>query len=92
MAAVMYPQLQDVDFIQQAATLEVPVYLFDGEHELRGRRVLAHQWFDALRAPAKEMYTFADAGHAPAFEHADDLHRILMEVIVPSTYPGQPQG
>ncbi|MEZ4498563.1 MAG: hypothetical protein R2839_00565 [Thermomicrobiales bacterium] len=70
-------------------TTEVPVYLFDGEHELAGRRDLAHEWFDQLQAPFKEMFTFADAGHAVAFEHADDLHRILVEEILPATYPDQ---
>ncbi|MCA9859096.1 MAG: alpha/beta fold hydrolase [Thermomicrobiales bacterium] len=83
MASFMYPQIQEIDFRQQAATLQVPVYLFDGEHELRGRRELAHQWFDLLDAPVKEMFTFEHAGHAPAFEYADELHRILVEVIVP---------
>ena len=83
MASVMYPQIQEIDFREQAATLEIPVYIFDGEHELRGRRELAHEWFALLDAPVKEMFTFENAGHAPAFEYADDLHRILIEEIVP---------
>lgn len=85
MAAVMYPQLQEVDFREQATSLAVPVYIFDGEHELRGRRELSHEWFTMLDAPVKQMYTFPNAGHAAAFEYATDLHRILMEEIVPTT-------
>lgn len=84
--ATMYPQLQEIDLRVDAPTLEVPVYVFDGEHELAGRRDLAHEWFAMLQAPAKEMYTFEDAGHAVAFEHADELHEILLEVILPATY------
>ncbi len=83
MASVMYPQLQEIDFREQATRLDVPVYIFEGEHELRGRQEVLHAWFELLDAPVKKMYTFADAGHAPAFEHADDLHRILIEEIVP---------
>lgn len=89
MAAVMYPQLQDVDFRDQVPSLAIPVYIFDGEHELRGRRELSHEWFALLDAPVKRMYTFPDAAHAPAFERAGDLHRILMEEILPETYPGR---
>ncbi len=85
---VLYPQLQEIDFRQDVPSLDVPIYLFDGEHELRGRRDLAHEWLAMLDAPNKEMYTFEDAGHAVAFEHADDLHRILVEEILPATYPG----
>ncbi|MBX3070433.1 MAG: alpha/beta fold hydrolase [Thermomicrobiales bacterium] len=87
--AVMYPQLQEIDFRVDIPTLDVPVYLFDGEHELAGRRDLAHEWFDLLQAPDKAMFTFPDAGHAVAFEHADDLHRVLVEEILPATYPDQ---
>ena len=83
MAAVMYPQLQEIDFRTQVQSLEIPVYIFDGAHELRGRRELSHEWFALLDAPVKKMYTFENAGHAPAFEYADELHRILREEVVP---------
>lgn len=86
--ATMYPQLQEIDFRVDAPTLEVPVYLIDGVHELAGRRDLAHAWFEALDAPVKMMYTFENGGHAVAFEHADELHQILLEEILPATYPG----
>lgn len=37
MSSVMYPQLQSIDFRQSATELKVPVYLFDGGHELAAR-------------------------------------------------------
>jgi proline iminopeptidase len=64
----------------------VPVYLLDGEHELRARRELALEWFDGLSAPAKELISFADAGHSVVFEQADAFHRLMVEEIVPDTY------
>jgi pimeloyl-ACP methyl ester carboxylesterase len=86
--SILYPQLQEVDFRSDVARLEVPVYIFDGANELRGRRDLSHEWFEALSAPSKSLITYADAGHAPAFEHADDLHRLMVDEIVPATYGG----
>jgi hypothetical protein len=64
----------------------VPVYVLDGEHELRGRRDLALEWFDALAAPTKELVTYADAGHSVVFEQADAFHRLMVDEIVPATY------
>ena len=64
----------------------MPVYILDGAHELRGRRLLAHEWFAALEAPHKRLITYEDAGHSVAFEEADALHRLMVEEIVPSTY------
>ncbi len=85
--AVMYPQLQGIDFRKDVPRLNVPIYLFEGGHELKARRDLAREWFDMLDAPAKQMFTFDDAGHSVAFEHFEDLHRILVETILPATYP-----
>ncbi len=86
---VLYPQLQGIDFRQDVPALAVPIYVFDGEHELRGRRDLLFEWLETLQAPAVEVYTFEDGGHAVALEHADDLHRILLDTILPATYPGE---
>ncbi len=86
MFSLMYPQLQDIDFRTDVRRLEVPVYVLDGEHELRGRRELAREWFDALTAPSKRLVTYGDAGHAVAFEELDAFRRLLVDEIVPATY------
>lgn len=88
MFSTLYPQLQTVDFRRDVPRLDVPVYLFDGAHELRARRDLALQWFAQVGAPLKRLYSFQNAGHAVAFEHFQDLHRILVDVVLPETYTG----
>jgi proline iminopeptidase len=86
MFSLMYPQLQEIDFRTDVPELEVPVYVLDGENELRGRRELAHDWFEGLTAPHKELITYPDAGHAVAFEQADAFLRLMVDEIVPATY------
>lgn len=84
MFAVLYPQLQGVDLRRDAAKLEVPVIVLEGSHELTARTRPAREWFDALDAPRKTLYTLPDSGHSVAFEQADELHRILLaELAVP---------
>lgn len=85
MFSLMYPQIQEVDFRTDVPELAVPVWILDGEHELSGRRDLAHEWFAQLSAPHKEMVTYADAGHAVVFEQADAFHRLMVDEIVPMT-------
>ncbi len=92
MFSLMYPQLQDIDFRTDVPELAVPLYLLDGENELGGRRELAHEWFDRLTAPHKELITYADAGHAVAFEQADAFLRLMIDEIVPATYGASPAG
>jgi proline iminopeptidase len=86
MFSLMYPQLQSIDFRTDVTALEVPVYVLDGAHELRGRRDLAHEWFDGLSAPHKELITYEDAGHSVVFEQVDAFHGLMTETIVPATY------
>jgi proline iminopeptidase len=86
MFSLMYPQLQGIDFRTDVTALEVPVYVLDGAHELAGRRDLAHQWFEGLTAPHKELITYEDAGHSVVFEEADAFLRLMTESIVPATY------
>jgi pimeloyl-ACP methyl ester carboxylesterase len=62
------------------------VSVLDGANELRGRRALAHEWFEGLTAPHKELITYADAGHAVVFEQGDAFLRLMNEQIVPATY------
>ena len=84
--SVMYPQWQTIDFQRTAEQLQVPVYIFTGKHELAARRDLALAWFKQLQAPIKQLYDYPDAGHATAFEHFQDLHRIMLSTVLPQTY------
>ena len=92
MFSLLYPQLQEIDFRTDVPELGVPVYVLDGENELRGRRELAHEWFDKLTAPHKELITYPNAGHAVAFEQADAFLRLMNEEIVPATYAARAGG
>ncbi len=86
MFAVMYPQIQGVDFRRDVTQLETPVYIFDAEHELAARRDLALEWFSMLQSPRKQLFTMENAGHAAAFEEFETFRRIMVETIIPQTY------
>ena len=88
---VLYPQLQEIDFRTDVPSLNVPIYILQGEHELEARKGLVDEWFAMLDAPIKEIRMFENGGHAVAFEHADSLHRMLLDEILPATYPASAQ-
>jgi proline iminopeptidase len=79
--AVLYPQLQNIDFRVDVPALQVPVYLMQGRYEARGRAVLANTWFTDLQAPSKQLIVFDHSGHRALFEETrpfprrDDRHR-----------------
>lgn len=79
--AVLYPQLQDIDFRTQATSLEVPVYLAQGRHEAPGRQVLAQEWFEQLRAPSKDLTWFDTSGHRPLWQQPAEFHDLMTAVL-----------
>jgi proline iminopeptidase len=87
--AVLYPQLQDIDFRTDVPKLDVPVYLVQGRHELPGRTVLAEQWFRTLEAPTKKMVVFDTAGHRGLFERPDLFHQVMTETVLRETQPNR---
>ena len=80
--SVLYPQLQDIDFRTQAASLEVPIYLAQGRHEAPGRQLLAQEWFEQLRAPSKELTYFETSGHRPLWEQPTQFRDLMTDVLV----------
>lgn len=81
MGAVLYPQLQQLDFRESVPSLQVPVYLVQGAHELSARTGPAHEWFARLRAPTKRWITFPDSGHVPQFEEFPRFRAVLADVV-----------
>ena len=82
--AIMYPQLQTLDFRRDAPSLKTPVFLLDGAAELPGRRDLALEWFKRLKVPAKRSFTFSNSAHSVAFEQVGRLPEIMRENVQPS--------
>jgi len=78
--AVLYPQLQDIDFRRDVPSLEIPFYMIVGAHEARGRAVLADEWFEMLEAPVKERIVFERSGHRPSFEEPARFGDVMREV------------
>ena len=89
--AVLYPQLQEIDFRRDVTRLDVPVYMFRGTSELAARDDLALEWFNALQAPRKHVYRLDHAGHAVLTERPDRLRAVLTHTVLPETYEGGPR-
>ncbi|HLU52827.1 MAG TPA: alpha/beta hydrolase [Acidimicrobiia bacterium] len=78
--ATLYPQLQGIDFRQDVPRLDVPLYMVLGEHEARGRAVLAEEWFAMVEAPAKERFVFEGAGHRANFDRPGEFATVMRKV------------
>jgi pimeloyl-ACP methyl ester carboxylesterase len=81
---VLYPQLTDTDFRVDIPSLDVPVYLLEGQHEAAGRETLAREWFDLLEAPSKRYTVFEKSGHDPPYDEPGHFSEFMANVLTAS--------
>jgi len=64
-----------------AATLDVPVYITQGDQDQNAPTSVALKWFDALEAPHKEWIAFAESAHSPIKEEPELWGNIIREKL-----------
>jgi len=88
-SAVLYPQLQDLDFRRDVRHLDVPIYVVAGQYELPGRAALVPEWLDQLQAPRKQIVTFDQSAHAPHAQEASRFRNFMVATVLPETRAGR---
>lgn len=85
---VVYPQLQMVDFITQAAKLDVPVYIFAGKDDVNAMSSLVEEYVNILEAPHKELI-WLEGGHGLSGENIGQFVNVMVNKVLPETYPNR---
>ena len=83
----IYPQIQDIDFREDATRLEIPVFFVEGAHEARGRADPFAEWYSMLSAPTKDLVVFDTSGHRPLFEQPDEFVTYMVDTVLVETNP-----
>ena len=83
----VYPQLQEMDLRLDATHLDLPVYMILGRHDLNNPSQLPEEYFNLLEAPSKRLFYFENSGHGMIWEEPDLFTDILVNSVIPETYP-----
>lgn len=83
---VVYPQLRDLDFITQAAELQVPVYIFAGRNDVNAMSSIVERYYTVLKAPRKELI-WLEAGHGLGAENMDQFVDVMVNKVLAETHP-----
>jgi|SRR6056297_87240 len=79
---LMYPQIQDIDFVKQATEFEVPVYYMIGKHDYTSKFI--EGYYSKIKAPEKKLFWFENSHHGEIWSEADKFHKLMFEEVLES--------
>ncbi|RPJ27498.1 MAG: alpha/beta hydrolase [Chloroflexi bacterium] len=83
---VVYPQLQDLDFITQAPELDLPVYIFAGRDDVNAMSSIVEGYYNVLEAPHKELI-WLEGGHGLGGDNLHQFVDVMLNKVLAETYP-----
>jgi pimeloyl-ACP methyl ester carboxylesterase len=78
----LYQQLYKIDLEKQVLELECPVYVLIGDKDLTTHHEVTKAYFDALKAPQKELFWLEDVGHNIPSIAGDKMQEIVIKNII----------
>lgn len=78
----VYPQLYEVDFRAQVASLDVPVYVIQGRWDVNAVGSLLEVWFEQLEAPHKELIWFENSAHTPMWDEPAHFVDVIVDRLL----------
>jgi len=60
-------------------SMQLPVYIFQGVHDRQAPFSVAKDFFDRIKAPEKEFYSFENSAHSPLVEEVTKFNSIVRE-------------
>lgn len=83
--AVLYPQLQDIDFRETATSFEIPMFFVQGANEAGGRAEPFDEWYPMIDAPLKDIEVLSTSGHRPLWEQPDQFVDYMVTTVLSET-------
>ncbi len=79
----MWDEVSQLNLIELAPVLHVPVYFFLGRHDHWVPPETSVAYFDALTAPSKKLVWFEASGHEPFVDEPDKFNAAMAELVRP---------
>lgn len=61
--------------------IKIPIYFFGGQYDYTCCYLIQKEYYDIIKAPDKQFFTFEDSAHSSIYEQPDKAKRIIGELI-----------
>ena len=79
----LWPTVVNTNLFTQIDSMEIPVYIFQGVHDYQTPHLVAKEFFEQLKAPEKEFFSFENSAHSPVMEEVEKFNKLLKDILKP---------
>ena len=76
----MWNEVIQTNLFNETDSIKVPVYIFHGKHDYTTPYSVAKEFFNQLKAPQKEYFSFENSAHSPVMEEVEKFNSIVKEI------------
>lgn len=78
----LWTPVMEKNLIETLKEQKVPVYIFQGKQDYQTTYMYAKEYYDSLKAPIKQFYTFEKSAHTPMIEEYDTFKEIILRDVL----------
>jgi pimeloyl-ACP methyl ester carboxylesterase len=83
----VFNEASRINRMESLPSINCPVYFFTGNEDYQTNYTITEKYYNALNAPKKEIFLFDNTAHSLPYAKGDLLQKIIIEKILPATYP-----
>jgi pimeloyl-ACP methyl ester carboxylesterase len=76
----MWLDVINTNLFNEIDSMRVPVYIFHGIYDKTTPYSLAKEFFQQIKAPQKEFFSFDNSAHSPIMEEPQKFNSILLDL------------
>ncbi|MFW9768324.1 MAG: alpha/beta fold hydrolase [Candidatus Thorarchaeota archaeon] len=79
----LWKELTEVNFTREIVSMKVPIFFFEGKHDMITPTVVVEEFFDQLKAEGgKRLVIFEDSAHYAMLEEKEKYQDFLIDVVL----------
>lgn len=79
--SIVWSDMIKTDVPTKIPELKIPIYFFHGEHDYTVSYPLGKAYFNKIKAPLKQFYSFSESAHSPISEEPEKCSQIIKNYI-----------
>ncbi|MGF1587388.1 MAG: alpha/beta fold hydrolase [Bacteroidales bacterium] len=76
----MWNEVIHTNLLNEIDSIKIPVYILHGKHDFTTPYSVAKEFYNQLKAPHKEFFSFENSAHSPVMEEVEKFNSIVKEI------------